>query len=576
MDKQKDGKPGGVPKGLNKYEDVIIHFLWLIILAVLLSDMYSSHIMGKGVFHIRLFVVQGIIFILMVLVSVLRMVIGKKRRLEPGLLYFSMKFADILLVTLLVNSLRHGFAFCFVILIPIISICISRGFGVSLIYLGIGLFSQIVTRYLVLLLDMEIYPIFAQQNDREYYFFTVVFYLISIISLRIIGDYHNQFAQSELDNQCLVDQLGRRYAQLEAARKEKQDQYDKLKEVNLQLEETNKKLTSSLAEFFTLQQISSAISSIFDMNELLQFVNDIIIGVMGVSTSSIALYNGAGSGKLKVLVSNITNKKEQAILTDNINTPYLKEAVDQGRSVLNNAVDPDSYNFTKGRNIRSLLCVPLKIKGKSHGLVLIEHSIPGAFDDDNVRLLKIITQQVSIAIDNARLYEQLQESANTDGLTRVYNRVFFQNQLQNELKQAKQRGYEVSVVLYDIDNFKSFNDSYGHLFGDIVLKTLAQLVKESIRKDDFLARFGGEEFILLLPRTGKDLAFEKAEELRKKIAGFTIRNENIAASVTVSMGISTFPTLAQTERTLINSADEALYIAKSSGKNCVRTAKETL
>jgi diguanylate cyclase (GGDEF)-like protein len=216
--------------------------------------------------------------------------------------------------------------------------------------------------------------------------------------------------------------------------------------------------------------------------------------------------------------------------------------------------------------------VPLAVKGKTHGFVLIEHSIPDAFDDDNVRLLEIITQQISIAIYNARLYEQLQEYANTDGLTQVHNRIFFQKRLQQELYHAEQQGYEVSVILYDIDDFKLFNDSYGHLFGDIVLKSIAKAVKESVRKDDVVARFGGEEFIILLSHTGTERAFEKAEELRKQIASLTIGDNNVIASVTVSMGISTFPTLASTEASLISGADDALYEAKRSGKNCVKIA----
>lgn len=572
MDRLNDNARNGLSGELNKYEEVVINFLWLIMLVLIIADAYASYILGQAAFNRNVFLIQAVIFAFMVASIIFRMLVIGKKPIKPGLSYYIIKLVDILLLVILVNTVKHGFLFYFAILLPIISICISRGFRSSIPYLGTAFLLHIAVHFIVSRLNHIFHQESFTQNHWQYLFLTVILYALFTIFLRIIGIYHNQFAQSERDNQNLVDQLGRKYAQLEEARKEKQDQYDKLKEVNLQLVDTNKKLTSSIAEFFTLQQISQAISSIFDMNELLQFVNDIIIGVMGVSTSNIALYSPGGD-RLKVQVSNIFNKKDRAILTDNINTPYLKDAVDQGRTILNNTVNPDDYDFTRGRNIRSLLCVPLLVKGKSHGCVLIEHSIPEAFDEDNVRLLEIITQQISIAIDNARLYEQLQELANTDGLTQVYNRVFFQNRLQDELEQAQQLGYEVSVILYDIDNFKRFNDTYGHLFGDIVLKTLAKLVKESIRKDDIVARFGGEEFIILLPHTGNDQAFEKAEELRKNISELTIRDKDVAVSVTVSMGVSTFPTLAQTELTLLNSADEALYVAKNSGKNCVRVAK---
>ncbi|MDD4297761.1 MAG: diguanylate cyclase, partial [Ruminiclostridium sp.] len=378
-----------------------------------------------------------------------------------------------------------------------------------------------------------------------------------------------QFEQNENDNNNLVSQLGRKYAQLEEAKLEKQEQYDELVKVNVRLEEANVSLNSSLAEFFTLQQVSQAISSLFDMNELLGFVNDIIIGVMGASTSNIVLYK---RNRLIVQMTNIQNIREKAILTDNINNSCLREVFENGEILINNNVEPDSYEFTKGRNVKSLICVPLQVKDKVHGLLLIEHSIPEAFGDSNIRLLNIVAQQVSIAIENARLYEQLQDYANTDGLTQVYNRLFFQNYLSKELKKAIVNSSKISVIMYDIDNFKKFNDTYGHLFGDEVLKSIAQLVKRSIRKNDIIARFGGEEFIILLPHTSAKAACEKAEELRKSIESMVVQDKLMSASVTVSMGVSTFPDFAETEDSLLRSVDAALYEAKGKGKNRVEIA----
>ena len=201
---------------------------------------------------------------------------------KPGFFYALMKTSDILLLLLLVTTTRYGFLFYFVILLPIISICISRGFAAALPYICFGYVAHIIILYGGLANHHDaLKNVFFFQHQLWRLAFLTALYLFFTVGLRILGTYHDQFTQSEKDNRNLVDKLGRKYAQLEEARKEKQDQYDKLKEVNLQLEDTNKKLTSSIAEFFTLQQISQAISSIFAMNELLQFVNDVIIGVMG-------------------------------------------------------------------------------------------------------------------------------------------------------------------------------------------------------------------------------------------------------------------------------------------------------
>ncbi len=569
-EKKNSINPEEIPGGLNKYEEVIANFLWIAMLFVIVADMVTSYVIGQVEFHQSIFIIQTVAFILIIATGIYSVFWIKSKEIRPGWSYSLLKILDVVLIILFLSTMRYGFYFYFLVLVPITTICITRGFSVSIPFLGVGFVVHSVIYYLVMNFS-ELGQVFFTDRDYHIFYLLIAQYIVFAFFLQVLGIFNNQFRQGERDNQNLVAQLGRKYAQLEEARIEKQEQYDKLKEVNQRLEDSNKRLTSSLAEFFTLQQISQAISSIFDMKELLKFVNDIIIGVMGVSTSNIALYSSSGD-RLKVQVSNIIKQRDLAILTDNINCTVLKNAIDEGRSIIDNAVNPDEYDFTRGRNVKSLMCVPLQVKGKAHGLVLIEHNIPDAFGSDNVRLLEIITQQVSIAIENASLYEQLQEYANTDGLTQVYNRIFFQKRLHVELQQAQQQGYEVSVILYDIDNFKLFNDSYGHLFGDIVLKSIANVVKESVRKEDIVARFGGEEFIILMSHTGREQAYEKAEELRQKIASLNVQDSHVSASVTVSIGVSTFPELAQTEESLVNSADDALYVAKGSGKNCVKIA----
>jgi len=122
----------------------------------------------------------------------------------------------------------------------------------------------------------------------------------------------------------------------------------------------------------------------------------------------------------------------------------------------------------------------------------------------------------------------------------------------------------------DIDHFKRFNDTFGHLFGDKVLKHIAHLMKKSLRSGDIIARYGGEEFVILLPRTSVKEAYDKVERLRNIVAKTTIKDELVEASVTVSFGVSSYPEFANTESELLKTADNALYDAKESGRNCVR------
>ncbi len=559
-----------LPVELKGSEKVIIYFMWAIMLILLLSDAYLEYSVNQVLINYRKIILQVILYILLVLSSLLKVSKLNNDTLSTTRnFYIFLKLLGILFSCLILGTFRYGFIYYFILVIPIISVCITTDTKEVTPFLLFTLVAQVFSTLIVPILIGTKKPI-TINGIIIYASFLVTLHLTFVILFTILGFYSNLNMQREHENQKLVSKLRYKYAQLEESKNEKLEQFDKLKEVNLQLEKANSKLSSSLAELFTLQKISQAISSIFDMNELLKFINDVVIGVMGVTSSTIALYNSTGD-RLKMQVTSIYDMRERAILSDNINSSALREATDECRILIDNDVNPNNYDFTKGRNVKSFLCAPLQLKGKTHGLVLIEHSIPNAFDDANVKLLEIITQQVSIAIENARLYEQLHEHANTDGLTQVYNRVYFQTRLREELCNAKENGYEVSVIIYDIDNFKDYNDTYGHLFGDEVLKSMATTVKESVRKDDVVARFGGEEFIILFSRTGEDVAYQKAEELRKKLSNITVncKDNIISRPVTVSMGVSTFPKFAENEFELIDSADQALYEAKRRGKNCV-------
>jgi diguanylate cyclase (GGDEF)-like protein len=558
-----------VPDELNEYEEILTKYMWVIMFLLIIADACTRYVLDQIELYRDVFYIQGISFLVSVFICIFKTFQSKKQQIKPGLKYSALKLLDIIIIIVFLNTLYNRFMFSFLMILPLISVCITRGLKISVYYLVFALTVHIGVWHAFSLCIGSLLSNYAYVHQWFFYSNNAILFLALFIFLKMFGTYNTRFNQNEDDNNNLVSQLGRKYAQLDEAKQEKQEQLDKLVKINKQLKEANKRLNASNAEFFTLQQISQAISSLFDMNELLNFVNDIVLGVMGASTSSIILYSG---NRLKVQMSNIQNIKDRAILSDNINNSALKEAIERGEIIVDNNVTPDVYEFTRDRNVRSLICVPLQVKTQIHGLLLIEHSISGAFGDDNIQLLAIITQQVSIAIENARLYEQLQESANTDGLTQLYNRLFFQKSLCERLENARRDSYDVSVILYDIDDFKMFNDTYGHLFGDIVLKSVAQLVKESVRKDDIVARFGGEEFIILLPHTSAEVAFEKANEIRKKVASHVVCEKDISVSVTISVGVSSFPELAQTGAQLLKSADIALYEAKANGKNCVSIA----
>lgn len=177
--------------------------------------------------------------------------------------------------------------------------------------------------------------------------------------------------------------------------------------------------------------------------------------------------------------------------------------------------------------------------------------------------------------DTERLaYDKLQEDANTDGLTKCYNKTYFNNKLDLEVKKSKITGAPLSLIIFDLDHFKHLNDNYGHDAGDYVLKEKAELLRENgIRKGDVFARYGGEEFVVLLPNTNLKQAFEIAERLRKLVEKHEFVYEAQRLPVTASIGVADYRTGVNTGTDLFKRADSAVYKSKEGGRNQVNFFK---
>ncbi|MFN3480244.1 MAG: diguanylate cyclase [Thermodesulfovibrionales bacterium] len=224
----------------------------------------------------------------------------------------------------------------------------------------------------------------------------------------------------------------------------------------------------------------------------------------------------------------------------------------------------------KINDVGSLLILPLLYEKEPLGLLLFLSERINAISSYQIDLLKILGNQASTAIANARLYSKIEKMAITDGLTGLYNHRHFQERVSSEFSRLSRLSTSLSLLLIDIDHFKKINDTYGHPAGDEVLRGVAGVIRDTIRSIDIPARYGGEEFAVLLPDTNIDGAIRMAERLRSSILNrrFSFNEKEIA--VTVSTGIATSPYDAKTKEELIERADEALYRAKQSGRNrCV-------
>ncbi|MDO8675052.1 MAG: GGDEF domain-containing protein [Candidatus Omnitrophota bacterium] len=181
----------------------------------------------------------------------------------------------------------------------------------------------------------------------------------------------------------------------------------------------------------------------------------------------------------------------------------------------------------------------------------------------------ILAHQFALAYQRIKLYKDIETLAITDGLTAVSTRRYFLERFDEEIKRAQARKIKMSFLMLDVDHFKTINDRHGHLTGDAVLKEIGVIIKENIREIDIAGRYGGEEFCVVLPDTDLEGARVVAERIRKAAETRIIKAYDAVLSITVSIGVSTYPSDGDLPEELIDKADWSLYRAKSQGRNCV-------
>ena len=217
------------------------------------------------------------------------------------------------------------------------------------------------------------------------------------------------------------------------------------------------------------------------------------------------------------------------------------------------------------------LAVPLFSGTGSFRLLLVARE-GRVVDAQQMEIAAAMAKQVSVALDNAQLIKDLENLATTDGLTRLYNRRHFMERAESEFERSRRYQRELSVLLLDADHFKHINDDHGHETGDRVLRVLASTCRQSLRQLDVIGRYGGEEFVVLLPETSAALAAETAERLRREIEQLRVPAPAGEIHVTVSIGVATAGPATESVAALINEADRALYEAKRGGRNRVTAA----
>jgi diguanylate cyclase (GGDEF)-like protein len=281
-----------------------------------------------------------------------------------------------------------------------------------------------------------------------------------------------------------------------------------------------------------LQEVGIKLISFLDMDSLCQFIIDKSTEILKMEKGCLYLKNGA-TGELTLRAVKSTRTKD------------LRRAA--------------KGNFP--------VCIPLKTGDKLVGEIRFAGT--PTLDEMGKQIILILTNQFALAIERLMLYKTLREQSITDGLTGVFNMRYFYETLRKEINRVRRYHQMLSLVIIDIDNLKKINDSYGHLAGDVVIKDIANFLKEIVRETDVVARYGGDEFVILMPETDNKQALNTAVRILDKVRGYRFKVGAGCLRVTLSAGAADYSKKDMGESDLVKMADEALYLAKAEGKDRV-------
>ncbi len=338
------------------------------------------------------------------------------------------------------------------------------------------------------------------------------------------------------------------------------------------LNQRTSELEKSQAQIETIYETSRNLGEILNLEEVVDEFLNIVEKILGYQFCSIFILNDSNTLSLlgeikqgkKIKYSEPVKKSLNGIL-EKVTTTGTPVRLFDLANAFGHQRESDEF--------KSLLAVPMISRGKVIGVLDAKSKRVGAFLNQDEKIFSTLAGSAALAIENASLHQKTKELTITDELTGIYNYRYFTRKLSQEMKRAKRYKQFLSLLMIDIDWFKRCNDTYGHLFGNKVLKELAQRIKDSVRDVDVVSRYGGEEFAVILPQTNKKDAQMIGERIRHhaESTDFVGGEGGVMIKVTVSLGVATYPENGTTPEHLIEKVDQALYLAKGRGKNMVCT-----
>lgn len=339
-----------------------------------------------------------------------------------------------------------------------------------------------------------------------------------------------------------------------------------------------KRMNEDTSGIDILHEIGKTLTSTLDLKEVLSIIMQKISELLKTSNWSLLLINeekhelffeiavGENADKLKDMrlamgegIAGWVAMTGEALLIPDVNRdPRFTAKMDE------------VTNF----KTQSVICVPLRSKGRVLGVVELINKLEDIqFSPNDLKILTILTDYAAIAIENAKYLQRVQELTIKDDLTSLYNSRYLHLMLESEMGRSKRYGLHFSMIFLDLDHFKLVNDRYGHIIGSKVLKETAEVIRMELRKPDIPIRYGGDEFVVLLPETDKKGAYKVASRMRESLNNHIfLREEGLSIKLTASFGISAYPEDADNTLDLVRLSDQAMYRVKETTRDGIALA----
>jgi diguanylate cyclase (GGDEF)-like protein len=369
--------------------------------------------------------------------------------------------------------------------------------------------------------------------------------------------------------EAISDRMERSVATLREAVRDREERLEQVERLRRALEETRGNLESSVQYLRTIAEVSTVITGTLDPDELYRIIPERVMRKLGLNDFCIMLYSREKKRLVVRASAGGSHESGASAFTLALGDGIAGKVFSSGEP----AWVPDVRSFPEfqyyggsRRDIRSFLCVPLTSKGKSIGVLMLNHPEPNAFEPEILPTMRVLANYLAIAIENAELFGFVKSLAEKDSLTLLYNHGAFHEKLAIELERANRYGRPMSVIMLDLDGFKEINDRYGHMTGDRVLVLVAGALGAHLRKTDIAARYGGDEFAVILPETELPAAATIAGRIAEGISGVRLdADRETVISFTASIGYATCAPDSAERGQILAIADRLMYESKRRG-----------